>query len=288
MLEIDRDSMAVGGLNLADAPVQLLRVTDEVAWSKRGFQRSALAFWPASMAVSHAMTSRATARYGGAAWDPGECLVAANVELLLTELLVSRLCHDLISPVGAIGNGLELMEEGDAALAKEAMELSQQSARRASGRLQFFRLVFGSGGARQILGLAEAGQLASGYLDGRKIALEWPTAEGAPELPPGGGRMLLGLVMLAAECLARGGVLSARIATTDLGMRIKVVAKGSDAHVPLESMGILGGDGDVGSLTVGNVGAYFVKTFAARHGATLPAPAAQAGAVEFEAILRVD
>jgi histidine phosphotransferase ChpT len=212
--------------------------------------------------------------------------LAASTETLLTELLVSRLCHDLISPVGAIGNGLELIEEGDAALAKEALELSQQSARRASGRLQFFRVVFGSGGARQVLGLAEAGQLASGYLDGRKIALELPKAAGAPELPPGGGRMLLGLVMLAAECLARGGVVAVEVSKSGAGLRIRVVAQGSDAQVSPEIMAALGKDADAGSLTVGNIGAFFIRTFAARNGETLSVSAAKAGAVEFEAALR--
>ena len=65
----------------------------------------------------------------------------------LAALLCSRVCHDVISPVGAIVNGLEVLEdEDDPSMRDVALELIKKSARSASARLQFCRLAFGAAG----------------------------------------------------------------------------------------------------------------------------------------------
>ena len=66
-------------------------------------------------------------------------------EIRLIELLCSKLCHDLVGPVGAIGNGMELLEEEDLGMSKEALDLTAQSSRRASAILQFYRIAYGLG-----------------------------------------------------------------------------------------------------------------------------------------------
>jgi histidine phosphotransferase ChpT len=186
-------------------------------------------------------------------------------EMQLAELLMSRLCHDLISPVGAIGNGLELMEEDDDAIAAEAMELTQQSARRAAWRLQFFRLAFGASGDRAAIGLKEVQDLAVGFLDGRKTTLEWP--ENAPgSLPAGAARLILLLVLLAADALPRGGVISLAV-DSGASPRLRVGARGQEAHLRPEVAAALGAG--QGEAAIATVAAFFAGRFARRIGAGL-------------------
>lgn len=123
------------------------------------------------------------------------------VELRIVELLAARLCHDLIGPVAAIGNGAELLAEEDAEFVRDAVALVGDSARLASRRLQFFRFAYGfSGGA--LAGPAPH-LLAAEYFEGSAIACDYRAEARAlsPEL------QRLGCVMLtlAAEGIPRGG-----------------------------------------------------------------------------------
>ena len=128
-------------------------------------------------------------------------------DLRLAGLLASRLCHDLVGPLGAVGNGLELMAEDDA-MSGEAMALAQRSARRATGRLQLFRFAFGTAGGEPHFGPAEARPVALDLLHGATgCAVDWPAgldlppADGAPDaesasagrrVPAAGGRLVVG------------------------------------------------------------------------------------------------
>jgi len=125
-------------------------------------------------------------------------------DLRLASLLASRLCHDLVGPLGAVDNGLELMAE-NGEMAGEAMALAQRSARRATGRLQLFRFAFGAAGGEEHFGPGEARALAVECLHSPTVAIDWPAAM---ELPPGGSRLLLNLLLLGSECLPRGGLLT--------------------------------------------------------------------------------
>src|SRR3546814_14984721 len=71
-----------------------------------------------------------------------------KIDLRVAELLASRLCHDLVGPIGAVGNGLELLGDEEFGMADDAMKLTTSSARQASPILQFFRLAYGMAGAR--------------------------------------------------------------------------------------------------------------------------------------------
>src|SRR5438874_7063559 len=93
----------------------------------------------------------------------------------LAALLCSRLCHDLISPVGAVVNGLEVLEDDNDEETKTfALELIKKSARQASARLQFCRLAFGAAGsAGAVIDLGDAEQVARGLLEDEKTSLAW-------------------------------------------------------------------------------------------------------------------
>ena len=95
-----------------------------------------------------------------------------KVDLRVIELLASRLCHDLISPIGAVSNGLELLEDEDSGMADDALELSIKSVRRASNILQAVRVAVGAAGSQASVRLADVRSLASGVLEGGKIRLD--------------------------------------------------------------------------------------------------------------------
>src|SRR5690242_1458021 len=104
-----------------------------------------------------------------------ESMSESSIEALdLAALLCSRVCHDLISPTGAIVNGLEVLEEGSDEETKEfALDLIKKSAKTASARLQFCRIAFGAGGsAGAQIDLGDAEKMARGFIDD-KIKLTW-------------------------------------------------------------------------------------------------------------------
>src|SRR5262249_61674330 len=126
-------------------------------------------------------------------------------DLELAALISSRICHDVISPVGAIANGLEMLgEEQDEAMREQTMELIRKSARQASAKLQFARLAFGAAGsAHAEIDLRGAEKVARDFVQGAKHALNWhgPVAT----LPKNKVKLLLNLVALGVAGLPRGG-----------------------------------------------------------------------------------
>src|ERR1700756_253876 len=126
----------------------------------------------------------------------------------LAALLCSRVCHDLISPVGAVVNGLEVLEESkDEETKTFAMELIKRSAQTASARLQFCRLAFGAAGsAGAAIDLGDAQGVARGFLEDGKTKLEWNLPREL--LPKNRVKLLLNLLLLATQTIPRGGTLT--------------------------------------------------------------------------------
>ncbi len=126
-------------------------------------------------------------------------------DLDFAALLVSRLCHDLVSPIGAVVNGLEVLEdERDAAMRADAMKLVVSSAEQAAARLQFARIAFGAAGsAGAQLDLTEVGRIVGGLFGGGKVHLDW---QAAPlNWPKDWAKLLMNAALLAADSLPRGG-----------------------------------------------------------------------------------
>src|ERR1041385_5169807 len=117
----------------------------------------------------------------------------------LAALLCSRVCHDLISPVGAVVNGLEVLEEGkDEETRTFALDLIKKSAQQASTRLQFCRLAFGAAGsAGAAIDLGDAQGVARGFLEDGKTRLEWNLPREL--LPKNRVKLLLNLLLLRSE-----------------------------------------------------------------------------------------
>jgi histidine phosphotransferase ChpT len=132
-----------------------------------------------------------------------KCLAMNDLDF--AALLVSRVCHDLVSPVGAVVNGLEVLEdETDLAMRADALRLVAASAEQAAARLQFARIAFGAAGsAGAELDLAEVGRIMTGLLKGGKVELQWQAP--AINWPKDWAKLLMNTVLVAADCLPRGG-----------------------------------------------------------------------------------
>ena len=183
-----------------------------------------------------------------------------DLDIRVVELLCSRLCHELVSPVGAINNGVELIEEMGADMADEAIGLIAHSADQASRRLRLLRLAYGAASSDKS-GLAEAAQAAEGYFAGSKIKLEWPPGrlEQAGQLQPGTGKVLLNLVILAEEALAYGGRI---VVEPGRDGNPRVAAVGRNAGLKAEAAQALTGDIAIENLTPRTVHAYVTGRFA--------------------------
>jgi histidine phosphotransferase ChpT len=124
-------------------------------------------------------------------------------------LLCSRLCHDLLSPVGALNNGLELLgDESDEAMRARVFELLNESARTSANKLKFFRLAFGAaGGFGEMVDAREAKIAIEGLLvDNKRIDFQWIVE--AERLPKSAIKVMLNLALVASEAMVRGGTLA--------------------------------------------------------------------------------
>lgn len=147
-------------------------------------------------------------------------------DIRFASILCSRLCHDLVSPVGAFANGIEILnEEKDPQMRQQVLELLEQSARQTSNRLQFFRIAFGAaGGLGEMLDLREAHKALGSLFADNNIELDWePAAEAHAK---DAIKLLLNLALIAGEGLIRGGKLSVRFSGSEDSISISVTAKG--------------------------------------------------------------
>lgn len=149
----------------------------------------------------------------------------------LGALLVSRVCHDLISPVAAISNGLEILaDEQDSQMREHAMRLIEHSVGQAKARLLFARMAFGAmGSAGAEIDLREVATVAEEFFRVGKAKLDWQSPAAAVDKEV--VRVLLNLAALGADCIPRGGLLSVKVETPRNAVAISIVAKGLKANL---------------------------------------------------------
>jgi len=208
------------------------------------------------------------------------------MEAHVLELLMSRVCHDLISPVGAIVNGVELIEENGSAIAEDAMALIAKSARLASRRLQFYRIAYGAAGTGSDRSLADARQLATDFLLDGKVTLDWPddAAKRTDRAGSGGIRLLLNLIAVGVDALPRGGKLKIGMTAQGPRLYVAVTAEGTNARLDPEVMAALAPQATAGTLQTRTVQAFFAAQLAAELDARLTYDSGT-GRVVIEALL---
>ena len=187
-------------------------------------------------------------------------------DLDLAALLCSRVCHDVISPVGAISNGIELIDdpETDAEMRATALDMVRSSAKTATNKLKFCRIAFGaSGSAGAHVDMSEAGEVARGFVGEEKVKLEWlAPRENRPKQEV---KLLLNMLLLALEGIPRGGVVTVTAEARDF----KVVAKGERAKIKDVMATALDGSAELTSLDARLVQPYYARILAEAAGLQL-------------------
>ncbi len=191
----------------------------------------------------------------------------------LAALLCSRVCHDVISPVGAIVNGLEVLEEEkDAEMRAIATDLIKKSARTASNKLQFCRLAFGSAGsAGAFIDTGDAEQVARNLLSDDRTKMEWNAPRAL--MPKNKVKLILNMCLIGAAAIPRGGLL-----------KIDVIGEGDDASLSVSASGpnmrlasgiplLLQGEPENGSVDAHGIQAFYTGLIARAAGLDVRAEA---------------
>jgi histidine phosphotransferase ChpT len=198
------------------------------------------------------------------------------LDLRVVELLCSRLCHDLVSPVGAINNGVELIEEMGAEMGNDALDLISRSGQQAATRLQLFRLSYGAAGSEPSVTAAMVKTALQAWFEGSKIRLDWQPGVLAAGVP-GQAKLVINTALLGEEALPFGGVLHI-VADPDA---LRIVAEGDRAALKPDARAALAGGVAVEELTPRTVQAFVTGRFAEHFGLALTVDDGPPGRVEF-------
>jgi histidine phosphotransferase ChpT len=177
-------------------------------------------------------------------------------DLELAALISSKICHDVIGPVGAIYNGLEILNEDDDAEAKNyAMSVIRNVTEQASARLQFARFAFGAAGsAGSLIDLGTAEQISRGFLGHGKHKLAWQGLAG--HMAKDKVKLLLNLIAVAVTALPRGGDIEVLMSGTTEAPNFVLRCKGTGARPPQHLGEFISGEG-VPPLDAMTIQAYY-------------------------------
>jgi histidine phosphotransferase ChpT len=159
--------------------------------------------------------------------------MAVTLESLdLAALLCSRVCHDLISPAGAIVNGLEVLDEAkDEETKSFALSLIRKSARTATARLQFCRIAFGAAGSITAqVDTGDAEKVARGFIEDEKVKITWNLPRAL--LPKNRVKLLLNMLVVAGHAIPRGGTLTLDPVGSGETVSFRVTAVGLNSRIP--------------------------------------------------------
>lgn len=202
-------------------------------------------------------------------------------------LLCSRLCHDLLSPVGALNNGLELLaDEQDPAMRQRCLELLAESAKASANKLKFFRLAFGAaGGFGDTVDTREAQAAIEGLFgDNHRVTIGWMIEE--PVLPKQAIKVLLNLALLGGDALVRGGQLDIGAEVRDGQVEIVVRAEGQRIVLDQELRAALMGGQDDMPVTPRAAAAYLVHELVEQGGGQVQVSPPEASVLLFGAAFR--
>jgi histidine phosphotransferase ChpT len=188
----------------------------------------------------------------------------------LASLMCSRLCHDLLSPVGALNNGIELLaDEQDPEMRERCLELLSESARASANKLKFFRLAFGAGGGfGETIDTREAHSALAGlYGSEKRIELGWLVPDDS--LSKGAVKLLLNLAMIAGDALVRGGRLDIGAESADRSLELVIRAEGPRILLDPKLRETIATGASGGEVEPRAAGAWLAHSLAAQAGGTI-------------------
>jgi histidine phosphotransferase ChpT len=188
----------------------------------------------------------------------------------LASLLCSRLCHDLLSPVGALNNGIELLaDEQDPEMRERCLELLSESAKASANKLKFFRLAFGAaGGFGDEIDTREAKAALEGlYGADKRTELGWMVAD--DKMEKGAVKLLLNLAMIAGDALVRGGRLDVGAERRDGALEMVIRAEGPRILLDPKLRETISNGHSGGEVEPRAAGAWLAHSLAAQGGGTI-------------------
>lgn len=178
----------------------------------------------------------------------------------VSEILISKICHDLVSPVGAVNNGIEFLNDIGADGLADGLGLIEHSARQASVRLQLFRMAYGAGGSDAKVTGKVIYETFQNYIADTKYDMVWDLMNDIPDddLPAGFMKTLLNMMVFVQECLPKGGVVTITMADNQM-----VVTGTGDMIKPKEgSMEALNGKISDDALSPKSIHGYVTQSYA--------------------------
>ena len=205
----------------------------------------------------------------------------SSSHLEFAALMCSRLCHDVIGPVGAVINGLEVLDDDDdEEMRKIAFDLIRKSARQASAKLQLCRLAFGAAGsAGADLDLGDAEQVVRSFIEDANVELEWSAPH--ETRPKNQVKLLLNLVLIALSGIPRGGKMHVSLSGTDMSVK----AEGQGAKISQEVSSMLAGEVPEDGLDARSIQLQYSLDLAQSLGLSLAAETLEGG-LEIKAVPR--
>jgi histidine phosphotransferase ChpT len=188
----------------------------------------------------------------------------------LAALLCSRVCHDLISPTGAIVNGLEVLEEqqSDEETKTFALDLIKKSAKTASARLQFCRLAFGAAGSSTAqIDLGDAQSMGRAFLEDDKTKLVWNLPRVL--LPKNRVKLLLNMLIIAGQTIPRGGTMTVDPVGEGETMGFRIGCVGINSRIPQAIPGLLAGTSESGGVDAHAIQPFYTGLLARACGLTV-------------------
>lgn len=192
---------------------------------------------------------------------PTPALAVTLEGLDLASLLCSRVCHDVISPVGAVVNGIELYDSGDASMKEFSIDLVRKSSRQASARLQFARIAFGAAGsAGAMIDTGDAGTVTQAFFADEKINIVWNVPRAL--LPKNQVKLVLNLIMIATHAIPRGGVLTVGGTVSGEQGDFTLTAAGINARMPNNAEDLIAGRAPNGVVDAHAIQPYYAGQIA--------------------------
>lgn len=191
----------------------------------------------------------------------------------LAALVAARLCHDLVSPISALGAALSVLDDERAEdMREDAIELVRTGARQARAKLEYCRLAFGAGGSKPaVIDMAEIKRLSEAMFQDARPDLDWKSD--APGLEKPAARVLMNLVWLAVDSLPRGGTVTIEAIASDGGARLKIVAAGPKVRLDEAYVVAMSGKAPESGFDGRSIQPYYAGLIAREHGGRADAQA---------------
>ena len=205
-----------------------------------------------------------------------------NASVRLAELLSARICHDLVNPVGACNNGLDMLSDPSSDIFDEARQLAIDSGRSAARTLQYFRLAYGTAAERAGPGGSDVKRQVEEFFSEGAVQISWSDESYNDPIDAPLTKLLLNLLLVADESLPRGGSLSVQIVATGAGgHEIAILAMGEGARLREETAEGLKRDLPDSALNTRNIQGDFTRVLSVSLGAELGVDDSQDNCVIF-------